>query len=192
MLTSLISLRSSVNFYSIDKNKIMWWKYLLEIDRKISNQICDLLTSNSSKKIASFIAHSGDSWFWLLGLGLLWYFGVEEWKNIAISIFLVILYTAILVFIIKILVRRERPQSDWGEVYRKTDPHSFPSGHAARGVAIGLVLLALGPNWLAAIIWVWALLLPLARVGLGVHYFFDVLAGSMIGLIVGEVYLYLT
>jgi undecaprenyl-diphosphatase len=88
------------------------------------------------------------------------------------------------VLAIKFLVRRERPQGEWGGIYRNTDPHSFPSGHAARSFLIAIIASAFGPAWLAALLWVWAPLVALARVAMGVHYLSDVVAGAVLGVIV--------
>ena len=55
-------------------------------------------------------------------------------------------------------------------IYRKTDPHSFPSGHAARAFMIAVLATGLGPGWLAVVLWVWAPLVSVARVAMGVHY----------------------
>ena len=86
---------------------------------------------------------------------------------------------------IKFSVRRRRPQGEWGGIYRNTDPHSFPSGHAARSFMIAVLASGLGPTWLAIVLWIWAPLVSLARVAMGVHYFSDILAGIVVGLVVG-------
>jgi undecaprenyl-diphosphatase len=85
---------------------------------------------------------------------------------------------------VKFLVRRRRPEGEWGGIYRNTDPHSFPSGHAARAFLIAVVGAALGPAWLGILLWVWAPLVALARVAMGVHYLSDVVAGALFGVIV--------
>jgi undecaprenyl-diphosphatase len=92
---------------------------------------------------------------------------------------------AILVFAIKLIVRRERPEGEWGSVYRSSDPHSFPSGHAARAILLAVLTLSWGPVWLAVILCLWAPLVALARVAMGVHYLTDVLVGAVLGLGVG-------
>ena len=92
---------------------------------------------------------------------------------------------AVVVLCIKFLVRRRRPEGEWGGFYRKTDPHSFPSGHAARAFLIAVLVIGLGPAWLAAILCIWAPLVCLARVAMGVHYLSDILAGMLIGLLAG-------
>jgi len=96
-----------------------------------------------------------------------------------------VLVTALAVMIIKLLVRRERPPGEWGELYRKTDPHSFPSGHAARAVMLALIALALGHAWLGITLCIWAPFVCLARVAMGVHYLSDILAGVLIGAAIG-------
>jgi undecaprenyl-diphosphatase len=131
------------------------------------------------------LAHSEDSWFWLAGLGLLWWLGTDYWKLRAIVMIVAILLTAIIVFIVKFTVRRRRPEGEWGKFYRSTDPHSFPSGHAVRAVMLAVAILGLGPLWLGLLLLIWAPLVGLARVAMGVHYLSDVLAGMVLGLVIG-------
>jgi undecaprenyl-diphosphatase len=94
---------------------------------------------------------------------------------------------AALVMGLKFIIRRRRPEGDWGSIYRNTDPHSFPSGHAARAFLIAVLTMALGPTGLAIGLWIWAPLVSLARVAMGVHYASDVVAGSILGVIAGLV-----
>ena len=74
-------------------------------------------------------------------------------------------------------------------MYRRTDPHSFPSGHAARTILIGVLAIGLGPGWLAIILCIWAPLVALARVAMGLHYLSDVVAGALLGAIAGGIVL---
>ena len=141
--------------------------------------------------LAVIIAHSGDSWFWLVGLGLLWWFGTEYWKHLALVMIIGIAVTAVIVMAIKFTVRRSRPEGEWGRIYRSTDPHSFPSGHAARSTMLAVVGLGLGPLWLGLILVVWAPMVGIARIAMGVHYPTDVLAGMVLGIIIGAVILIL-
>lgn len=134
---------------------------------------------------AIFFAHSGDSWFWFAGLGLLWWLGDAYWRSRA-GVFLGgLLITAVLVVLIKLTIRRQRPVGEWGSFYRRTDPHSFPSGHAARSAALAVIALSLGPPWLGLLLLIWAPLVSLARVVLGVHYVSDIVFGVILGLITG-------
>jgi undecaprenyl-diphosphatase len=135
--------------------------------------------------LAAVLAHSGDSWFWLAGLGLLWWLGTDYWKKITLTLIITIFLTALVVFVVKFTVRRRRPEGVWGKFYRSTDPHSFPSGHAVRVVMLAVVVLGIGPLWLGLLLLAWAPFVGLARVAMGVHYLSDVLAGMLLGLVIG-------
>lgn len=141
------------------------------------------------RRLASLLAHSGDSWLWLPGLAVLWWLGSGYWKERALAMGAGVLLTAVLVMTIKFSVRRSRPEGEWGRIYRSTDPHSFPSGHAARGMLLAVVALGLGPIWLGLLLLLWAPLMSLARVAMGVHYPSDVFAGWLIGAVMGGVVL---
>jgi undecaprenyl-diphosphatase len=91
------------------------------------------------------------------------------------------------VLLIKLVVRRRRPEGEWGAIYRNTDPHSFPSGHAARAILLAVLAVAWGPWWLAAVLLPWAPLVALSRVAMGLHYLSDVVAGAVLGLAAGGV-----
>jgi undecaprenyl-diphosphatase len=136
------------------------------------------------RAIAVFFAHSGDSWFWAMGLVALWLSGDSFWKEWAVVQFGSISMLAVLVQIIKFRIKRKRPEGEWGRIYRFTDPHSFPSGHAARAFLIATIASGLGPAWLAASLWIWAPLVALARVAMGVHYLSDIVAGAVFGILV--------
>jgi undecaprenyl-diphosphatase len=158
---------------------------LIELDARLTERIRIAEKPGALRTLAAFLAHSGDSWFWLAGLGILWLVGNAYWKHLALILILSILVTAGVVFIIKFTVRRSRPQGEWGKFYRSTDPHSFPSGHAVRSMMIAVVTLGLGPLWLGWVLIVWAPLVGLARVAMGVHYLSDVLAGMILGVLLG-------
>jgi undecaprenyl-diphosphatase len=157
----------------------------LELDARLSAQMRIAERPGGLRRLASLLAHSGDSWFWLLGLGLLWWLGPESARPTVVVYVLGIFLTAGLVFAIKFTVRRQRPEGEWGSIYRSTDPHSFPSGHAARATMLSILGIGLGPTWLGVMLLIWAPLVGLARVAMGVHYLSDVLAGMLLGLVVG-------
>ncbi len=165
----------------------MRFRSILELDARLSDKLRIAEKPGTLRNIAIFLAHSGDSWFWLAALFLLWFISNSAWKKWEVIEFFGILSLAILVLGIKFLVRRERPEGEWGSIYRNTDPHSFPSGHAARAFMIAVVGTALGPWWLAVLLWVWAPLVSLARVSMGVHYLSDVIAGTALGIMVGMI-----
>lgn len=162
---------------------------ILELDARLSDRLRVAEQPGLLRTLAVFFAHSGDSWFWGLGLILLWWLGSAFWKEWSISLFAAIALLAVVVMTIKFTVRRRRPEGEWGGIYRSTDPHSFPSGHAARAFLIAVVVIGLGPAWLAVLLCIWAPLVSLARVAMGVHYVSDVLAGAILGIAAGLIWL---
>ena len=165
----------------------MSFRSLLEIDARLSDQLRVAEQPGLLRSLSVFFAHSGDSWFWGLGLIILWLLQGSFWKQWAVVMIAGIAGLVFIVLGIKFSVRRRRPEGEWGGIYRNTDPHSFPSGHAARAFMIAVIASGLGPAWLAVILWVWAPLVSLARVAIGVHYASDIIAGMLVGIIVGLV-----
>lgn len=132
--------------------------------------------------IESFLAHSGDSWFWATAMAVIWLVDWNgPWHYRAAVLGIGIVGMALLVLSIKFLVRRRRPEGEWGRIYRSTDPHSFPSGHAARAALLAVLAWGVGPLWLAVLLTLWAPIVSLARVRMGVHYLSDILAGMALG-----------
>ncbi|HLD93195.1 MAG TPA: phosphatase PAP2 family protein [Anaerolineales bacterium] len=159
---------------------------LFELDARLSARLRVAEKPGKRRRLAIIFGHSGDSWFWLLGLLLLTGLGAEPWRQFAILLISGILLTAAVVLLLKFSVRRQRPEGEWGQIYRRADPHSFPSGHAARALMLAVVALALAPAaWAGWLLIIWAPLVGLARVATGLHYVSDVLAGWILGLIMG-------
>ncbi|NIP78405.1 MAG: phosphatase PAP2 family protein [Gemmatimonadetes bacterium] len=90
-----------------------------------------------------------------------------------------------LVQLIKRSVSRPRPRMPVGleSLVRAPDRFSFPSGHSAAALSVGLPLaLALGGLWGWAVLGL-ALLVGFSRAYLGVHYPGDVLAGWLLAVV---------
>ena len=165
----------------------MTLNHLLELDARLSVGMRVAERPGLLRTVAAFLAHSGDSWFWWAGLALLWWRGDSFWRLWALTVLLSIIILAVIVLVLKFTIRRRRPEGEWGAMYRTTDPHSFPSGHAARVVLIAALAIGLGPGWLAMVLCVWAPLVALARVAMGVHYLSDILAGAALGVVAGGI-----
>ena len=158
---------------------------LLQADRYYSARLRYAEKPGRLRRPAIFLAHSGDSWFWGLGLAVTWLAAGPDGKTFAVRLALAIVGLAVLVLLVKRVFRRRRPEGEWGAIYRKTDPHSFPSGHAARMAMLAVLAAALGPAWFAWLLLAWAPLVALARVAMGVHYLSDVIGGALLGLAAG-------
>ena len=66
-------------------------------DARISRQLRIAEKPGTLRRIAMLFAHSGDSWFWILGLGLVIWLGTDYWRWRAVALGAVILVAAVLV-----------------------------------------------------------------------------------------------
>lgn len=98
---------------------------------------------------------------------------------------LCLLTTALLVQVVKRIVRRTRPHLDVQSV-APPDKFSFPSGHTAAAFALAIAMFGAVP-WLAPGLLLLAICVGYGRMYLGVHYPLDVAAGAALGLITGSV-----
>jgi undecaprenyl-diphosphatase len=173
------------NFYTVYFWLNMNLEKLLRIDYDISHSLRVAEKPGPLRKIALLIGHSGDSWFWAAGLLLVIFLGTPAYRYWALVSLIAVLVGAITVLIIKFTIKRSRPEGDMGQIYRKTDPHSFPSGHAVRSLMLGVIALGIAPPWLGIVLIIWGPMVGIARVAIGVHYVSDVLAGWLLGLLFG-------
>jgi undecaprenyl-diphosphatase len=85
---------------------------------------------------------------------------------------------------VKAAVPRTRPHLD--PLVTVPHTHSFPSGHAATSFACATVLGAAVPSVRVRVaLFVLAALVAWSRVYVGVHYPLDVLAGALLGVVLG-------
>ena len=156
-----------------------------KVDEEISAHIVLRNENGLAHKLIALIGHSCDSWYWLIGLTLVWVFTRGTVRTTAILWGFSLGVLAVFVLGIKFLLRRPRPEGEWGSIYRVTDPHSFPSGHAARAMTIAFMALQFqNPLWFIGL-FVWAILVGYSRVALRLHYFSDILVGWLVGAVSG-------
>lgn len=133
--------------------------------------------------IALGLAHSGDSFIWAGLCVLAWFLGNTQWKARAVIVFAGLVLAEIVVVGIKMCIRRPRPPGEAGRIYRRADPFSFPSGHAARAAMLSLLAIVFGPSAAALGIAIWSPFMILSRIAIGIHYVFDVVAGILLGVL---------
>lgn len=102
---------------------------------------------------------------------------------------LVVLLSAALVsFVLKNTISRERPFKTFPEIEKLSEAgsSSFPSGHTLEAFAIATAFSIAFPKKKFIIpLFTWAILVAYSRMALGVHYPSDVLAGMIIGAFIG-------
>ncbi|MBT3189387.1 MAG: phosphatase PAP2 family protein [Anaerolineae bacterium] len=163
----------------------MTFKDILTLDADLTKKMRVAENPGKLRTIAAFFAHSGDSWLWAVALVTVWVFGNASWKEWAAVMLGALIIMAAIVLILKFAIRRKRPEGEWGDIYRNTDPHSFPSGHATRAFLLGTMGIFLGPLWMSIFLVILAPLVALGRVAMGVHYLSDIVVGALLGILGG-------
>ncbi len=107
-------------------------------------------------------------------------------KREAVLVLATIVIGVIIIAPLKIIVHRPRPYLTIHEVIplEIESGTSFPSGHAERAFALASVLS--DRRLIKLTLYVYAFLIAFSRVYIGVHYPLDVIAGSIIGWVVGK------
>ena len=164
-----------------DEDALDLLAHLLTVDTKWTSRLVLSADAKLLQNLMKFISHSCDSWYWLIGLGLIGLLGESKMRLLAAFWACAILGMAGVVFLIKMLFRRPRPEGEWGKIYRIADPHSFPSGHAARAMVLAVLSIQTSSGWVIAIFFLWAVLVGLSRITLKLHYLLDVIAGWLLG-----------
>lgn len=125
-----------------------------------------------------------------VGLILWW----RKHRELAFDVVVLILISDLVVFSLKLLFMRERPFEvltdvntlSWGLSTTATD-YSMPSGHASRAFAMA-TLIALGTRHRVGVsLLLFATLIGLSRIYLGLHWPSDVLAGALLGILLALV-----
>jgi len=159
-----------------------FFEAFLQWDRRATDRV--LLPANRVwlREIAKLLAHSGDVYVCGAVLVALWFLGGRSWQAPALALATGLVVAEVAVMIVKAILRRPRPQGDWGRIYRRLDPFSFPSGHAARAMMLCLLTFRMFPWWVFAIVLAWSPFMVWSRVALGIHYVSDALGGFVLGL----------
>jgi len=130
-----------------------------------------------------FLSIIGDYILWIAILVALY---LWKGKKVAVSYALIIFVATMFSLSLKSLFEVPRPEDVRFVI--EAYGYSMPSGHTIRSFASAMFLHPLVNNGKSRLlIWMLALLMGLSRIFVGVHYPSDVLAGALIGCIVGYV-----
>jgi undecaprenyl-diphosphatase len=165
--------------------------YVLASDDRLSGRLIEWRPPRLVRLWMLYATRLADGWLWPVTALVLATSGSRGWRVLAggaVSAGL----ANVLQMLVKGRVRRPRPcaraRARHFDVvplaWFPSDRFSFPSGHALNAFAIGSVI-ALAFPVVAAPVFVAASSVAASRVVLGLHYLSDVVAGAVVGLLIG-------
>ncbi len=119
----------------------------------------------------------------LIGMSL-WMWGGDSGKTLFYAGVIAYCFELPIYYILKNSIKRDRPCYKIVDVVgliTPSDKFSFPSGHTAAAFVFANIVVAFFPS-LSIPLYLFATLVGLSRVMLGVHYPGDILAGMVLGL----------
>lgn len=158
---------------SLDKTAVLDW------DRRQSARISQWANGRFRRPTAWILARTGDSAFWIVVIAVL------LWRQdpMGMKLVWVVLVTAVAVFLLKGIFKRQRPIATKKIT---NDKYAFPSGHSARSTAVAIALAFAFPSKTLLFL-LWATAVALARVALSRHYLTDVIGGAVVGVVTAVV-----
>jgi len=164
---------------------------LAEVDRAVYRAIAGTPTPTLDEPLRKLSTLANNSGLWLGIAGVLFVFGGRAGRRAALTGVAAIGVNSVLVNLpMKYASQRDRPDREgagvpeerWVDMPTST---SFPSGHSASAFAFSSAVAGTAPV-LALPIRGLAALVAYSRVHTGVHYPGDVVAGSLVGVSIGE------
>jgi undecaprenyl-diphosphatase len=138
-------------------------------------------------KVFQIASRLGDGVLWYALIAVLALFFGSEGRMVALQCALAGVSGLAIYRLIKNVLVRERPYMTHEAIVcagKPLDRFSFPSGHTLHAVSFTLIVCSSLPM-LALLLLPAAVLIALSRVVLGLHYPTDVLAGALLGAVVG-------
>ena len=97
---------------------------------------------------------------------------------------LIMLY--VIIIVIRLFYYRNRPvKREYHNIVERIDASSFPSMHSARASSLAIILGSTAIIHVAIILWIVAVGVGIARIILKKHDIIDVIAGLLLGAIIG-------
>ena len=162
-------------------------EYISAVDLRSYKLINQLQERAVVLKFFSLLSRTGDGHLYALAIAMLYLFGDRFEERILAVAVLAFALELPAFFVLKNSIRRDRPcdvLSTSRKAVQPSDKFSMPSGHTSAAFVVAtLVFIFAEP--MAEIAFVWASLVGMSRIVLGVHYPSDVAAGALLGIVCG-------
>jgi undecaprenyl-diphosphatase len=163
------------------------WNQIQSNDHRLMRRVHRWRAPRWFRVLMIVSTRGGDGWLWYaLGLILFFFGGDERFQAIGAAV----TAAAAGVFLFRLLKhssRRKRPcefePHCWASIL-PPDKYSFPSGHTITAFAVALSVGLFYPQLLVALL-VAAVLIAASRIILGMHFLSDVVAGGVLGSLLG-------
>jgi len=158
-------------------------------------QIFYLINLNMQNPVFDFImpliSQVGYFSFWIIISILIFIFGGEKGRKVAVLSILALITGYFLTEILKFIVARPRPFDVLGgvRVLAPIGDYSWPSGHSVASFTVATIIGKEYGLIYFIIFIIFAGLVAFSRVYNGVHYPSDVISGALIGILIGLVFL---
>ncbi|HHV13466.1 MAG TPA: phosphatase PAP2 family protein [Clostridiales bacterium] len=161
---------------------------IVQLDQNILYWIQENLRNPFLTPIFIFITRLGDGAFiWLVTAFIL--IGVKKYRKTGVTVILSLIVSTILVNeLLKNIFCRVRPFNaipGLDALIPEPGSYSFPSGHTTTSFAAATVIMLCLPRRYGIIGYFLAACIGFSRMYLGVHYPSDVLAGTILGILIG-------
>ena len=161
---------------------------LENIDKAIFYSINHGLSNSSFNFVMPMISETGSGPLLFAAAFILLFFKKRELKALGLILLAGLAISYYMVSGLKVLIARPRPFLVLPDVFllARNNGMSFPSGHATTAFMAATILTAYFRKY-AVIFYLFASAVAVSRVYIGVHYPSDVLAGAVIGIMIGYI-----
>ncbi|NLJ70703.1 MAG: phosphatase PAP2 family protein [Clostridiaceae bacterium] len=138
-------------------------------------------------KFFIFYTSLGNKGYLWIAIGLILIFFKKTRKTGILLLISLLISHLLNTLVLKTLIDRPRPYEvlpNVRMVIGKVDETSFPSGHSATAFGSAFVIFLRERGWLRWTALAMAILMAFSRLYVGVHYPSDVLAGSIVGILI--------